>query len=189
MIFVYDEIICDYHRWLVSLVDNDYHELEAYYTKLMWILDDIPYKWHLKSDENRYDDGLKMRALYDERINLTDISLENDVIFGKEPSILEVLVALFTRYSDDIVVGPWGKSVAPRLFYEFLGNFGLKSCDDSGSFSEKSGNFEPEVRAKMEEFMEKSGKKCLFSGFCQKSAGLWEQCGTLISRAFLDFEE
>lgn len=119
----------EYHRWLISLVDPD-GVFETNYVSLMSLLDKTTYIYRLPMDKNRYLDGIAMRDRYDYEINRSRFDVL-DVLGDKECSILECLVALFCRFSDEILVEPGENSLAPELFYVSLENLGLLDQDDS----------------------------------------------------------
>lgn len=125
-----------YHLWLVSLVDPDGMFINEY-SNLMDLMDDLPFTYVLELDRGRYLDGIELRTRFDYEASDSRLSVYK-VLEEKECSILECLVALFCRYSDDILVEPGDNSLAPELFYTALGNLGLLSMDDSAFDEAKS---------------------------------------------------
>ena len=123
-----NQVAHEYHRWLISLVDPD-GVFETNYRSLMSLMDKTSYYYVLPLDKNRYLDGIAMRDRYDYEVNRSRWDVL-DVLGDKECSILECLVAVFCRYSDDILVEPGENSLAPELFYVSLENLGLLDQDD-----------------------------------------------------------
>lgn len=153
------DIIEDYHNWLISLIDTPDKEFSRNYSVLMTILDMIEYKWKNPKDENRALDGIELRNRFSDELG-------DKYSFRRfmPCTILECFVALFTRYSDTILVEDGDPSVAPELFFDALEGLGLLEFDDShideekildilhlfvtgkiGIFGEKSGRFKTDL--------------------------------------------
>lgn len=165
-----NELVFNYHQWLIGLVDDDDDTLYFHYSRLMRVLDDTPYRWTNPKDESRYLDGRELRNRFDYEEN-EEISR---VLRRKKVSILEVLVALVSRYSDDILCSPDEPSVAPDIFYEILENFGFLQYDDLEYSAEN-------VLKILEKWMDGKAKNgqsgTPFGRFYSKKSDLWTQCG------------
>lgn len=163
------EVLNAYHDWLVLQVDP-YYDFATNYSDLMWALDTTEYVPNCVMNESREADGVEIRCTFDD-ISGLKMSVEN-ILSGKKPTLLEVLVALFTRYSDFVLFEPGQKSVAPELFFDCLAHLGLLNLHDF----EKSGENLHRILA---DFM--AGKLMLFDVpedlLSPKTKDLWLICG------------
>lgn len=123
----------EYHEWLVSFVDDGSGQLYRNYGYLMEALDETPFVYHNHLDRSRVIDGLELRQRYVDRCGY-DIS---EILSGKECSILEAMVALFDRYSEEVLCIPGENGYISELFYGFLCNFSLLELDDLRFSAEK----------------------------------------------------
>jgi hypothetical protein len=167
---VKDIVAHDYHDWIVSLIDTPDSDYSVHYSKLMWILDDIEYISLNWSDDNRVADAFLLRNRYDDEENCHRLTISKR-LSDKNPSILEVLSALFTRYSDDILTEPGDPSVGFLMFETVLRDLDLLKCDDFFTFSRS------EIEEKTLKWMvgdKKTYTECIKS---DKNLGLWEACG------------
>lgn len=91
------------------------------------ILNDIPFRYTLKRDENRLGDGLFLRndkngfKIPDEFMDDIDILEEFDT---RSPSVMEVLVALAIRVDNEIIGDP-ADPHPEEFFMEMIKNLGL----------------------------------------------------------------
>lgn len=170
---VFNDPAYDYHRWLVSLVDSG-HMFWNNYKKLMAHLDERTYVYRSELDKNRYVDGLALREQYDYEVNESNFDVL-DSLGDKECSCLECLVALFTRYSDNILVEPGDNSLAPELFYTAMENLGLISMDDVCFDSRK-------VDEILDDWMK--NRVWIFEK-CGKNSDLFLQCGKFCGKKYL----
>lgn len=176
-----DRIIYDYHHWLVRFVDNNNEELWKNYSLLMQKLFEIDYIWEHEWDEGRFLDGRKLRVDYDEDILESDdgvqVRLSPDHV-----SVLEVLVALCTRYSDEVLFMPDHPSVAPEIFYVILDNLNLIWCYDAqfdADFVEKS----------VQKWLKRTRKTTIFGEKASKKTDLWGECGTFCNKKYVQNSE
>lgn len=83
----------EYFQWLCGLVGID--EPDHSYWTLAQILHRRVFRWYVDNDGNRYEDGIKMREIFEDASNFTDYScLDGDC------SVLEMLIALAIRIAD-----------------------------------------------------------------------------------------
>lgn len=174
---VKDILAHDYHDWIISLVDTPDGDFYQHYSHLMDILDDVEFIAVNWSDENRIVDAYELRNRYDYDENEHRMRL-SDVLSDKKPSVLEVLSATFTRYSDNVLVEPGDPSVAYRMFEHILGDLDFTRFDDSWRFDEGV------VREILEKWMTKKLKTYTLCKKNVKSSGLWEACGYWAQRHF-----
>lgn len=83
--------------------------------RLLKVLHDIPFVWEIEFDENRALDGYDLRYRFCE---------DNQVIFVRDSSVLEVLVALAIRIDNEYLGD--GETEHPEIiFWEMLENLGI----------------------------------------------------------------
>lgn len=169
----------DYHRWLISLVDNSSGELYMNYSHLLGAMDDLEYTPKHRLDANRTIDGIEMRDKYDGYFNSngkgTDVS---ELLASKPCSILECLVALCTRYSENVAVDAGEKSIAPLLFYEILTNLGLLDASDDRYLSKNDENLLHILSVGF-------GGGSYFDVKNGKNMDIWSQCGKYVYDNFI----
>ena len=117
----------DYTNWMMRKI-NFY---DPNYTILIDFLNKIPFIWTIEMDQNRASDGLYLRKMYYE-----DRYFDENFMFGRDVSVLEVLVALAIRMDNEYVGDP-GEPNPGIIFLEFLENLGLDSCVNANFSCEK----------------------------------------------------
>lgn len=127
-------VLRNYHRWLVSSVDDEIGTFACEYHDLMLFLGEMNFKWYIELDKNRAEDGLQLRYIYD--YSYGDGRLEVAEILSDVPcSVLEMLVGLSLRCYDDYLSGFEPDIASPhRVFYDMIMNLGLLDQSD-GHFS------------------------------------------------------
>lgn len=110
-----------YYHWLRSLVDRP----GSFYDTLFHAAWSTPYEYHVPFDENRAEDGLRLRDRYEEE---TSISLPDLDIC----SMLEFLVALAIRMNESMY--DWDNpDQTSGWFWKMMFNSGLAALDDTYS--------------------------------------------------------
>lgn len=123
-------VLRDYHRWLVTLVDDENGTLAYDYHELMLFLDEMSFKWSIEMDKNRAEDGLQLRYDYDYQYGNGDLGVA-DILSDTECTVLEMLVALSLRCYDDFLSGFDAKIASPhRVFLDMITNLGLQNQAD-----------------------------------------------------------
>lgn len=129
-------VLRDYHRYLISLVDDENGILSCNYAQLLGFLDDISFKWHIDMDKNRAEDGIQLRYIYD--YSYTNYDEVSEKLEDKPCSVLEMLVALSLRCYDEYLSGFDTDLASPsKVFFDMLKNLGLKDQDDEHFSFEK----------------------------------------------------
>lgn len=121
-----NDILELYKNWLIDIVtDNDH----LYYNNLLDCLFHIEFIWSVNGDENRAADGIHLRSVFCDQMNLS-----NDILVDDPCSVLEMMIALAVRGSEDIL---WDgeNNWTPYLFWTMIDNLGLEECTD-GAFDE-----------------------------------------------------
>ena len=97
------------------------------YLSLLDCLFHIEFTWSVKGDENRSADGIHLRLVYHDKY-------EDNYIYNGPCSVLEMIVALSVRGSEDIL---WDgeNNWTPYLFWTMIDNLGLINNYD-GAFNE-----------------------------------------------------
>lgn len=115
-------LVNHYYVWLLKLIKVDEH---PGYTKLLRYLKLKEFYWTVPNDKNRADDGKELRYDF-----LRENGLLSSDIWEEEPcSVLEMLIALARRISDDIVPD-FGEDTA-YWFWRLLDNLGVTLFSDN----------------------------------------------------------
>lgn len=120
-----DRINNDYFEWLCESVDSKRFSKRVSYRKLLMHLHNIEFTWFIPHDDNRADDGIKLRRRF--ALDRNDLELV-DYILGP-CSVLEMMVALAIRCEtimDDTMMG----NRTGQWFWEMIRNLDLSSMKD-----------------------------------------------------------
>ena len=114
----------EYYSWLCNLVETNKEDRS--YFLLMDALFNKEFKWSVPNDDNRIADALELRERFCEEE--LDIDYEN-VIFDKECSMLEILIAL--SYRCEFIVADMAETI-PMIdwFWKLIDNIGIDLFDD-----------------------------------------------------------
>ena len=119
----------DYVNWLIEIISDDEHY--GYYELLNYLMS-IDFRWSVPMDENRAEDGIHLRLVYED---LTGTPLPDGDV--QAPcKVLEMMVALSVRGAEDIL---WNGDTnwAPIIFWTMIANLGLLEYKD-GLWSDHS---------------------------------------------------
>lgn len=165
----------DYLSFLTGLVDDGKH---IHYSKLLWYLFNIEYRWDpspkTRLDANRAADGADLRRLYFEH---TGYRSERE---GEPCCVLEMMVALSLRVEENIMGDP-GDYHLGRWFWEMVENLKLDILNDENfdqnDASYKVGNwmsrnYSPDGEGSMFPLKEYSKD--------QRKMTLWDQMGAYL---------
>lgn len=122
-----DRVNDDYFEWLCELVDAERFSRRVSYRKLLAHLHNIQFTWFVLGDDNRADDGIKLRRRF--ALSRGDITLVN-CIFGP-CSVLEMMVALAIRCEENITLNDEFGNRSGQWFWGMVNNLGLSSMTDS----------------------------------------------------------
>lgn len=110
----------DYFEWLYNLV----HGIQ--YRRLLIELHSIEFRYSIRMDENRADDGIRLRYRY-----AMQKGHEEYVDYLNGPcSVLEMMVALAIRCEEDIMDDPSYGDRTGQWFWHMIVNLGLGSMTD-----------------------------------------------------------
>ena len=110
----------DYFEWLYNLVHG------IHYRRLLIELHSIEFRYSIRMDANRADDGVRLRYRY-----ATQKGCEEYVDYLNGPcSVLEMMVALAIRCEEDIMDDPSYGDRTGQWFWHMIVNLGLGSMTD-----------------------------------------------------------
>lgn len=144
------------------------------YTKLCWLLHNMPFMYILDMDENRAVDGVYLRKNFIDRH--PEYSLE-ELYADRMCSVLEMMVALAKRCHDSVIDAPGsGNGKSYELFKLMLDNMGLDKYTDN-KFNQKA--VEKIVNNMLDRDYPSDGKGSMFYipgiEYDMKDAEIWYQ--------------
>ena len=110
----------DYFEWLFNLVHG------IHYRRLLIELHSIEFRYSIRMDENRADDGVRLRYRYAMQKGCEEYV---DQLNGP-CSVLEMMVALAIRCEEDIMDDPSYGDRTGQWFWHMIVNLGLGSMTD-----------------------------------------------------------
>lgn len=122
-----DRINDEYFEWLCELVDIKRYSKHTSYRKLLMHLHNIEFTWFIPRDDNRADDGIKLRRRF--ALVRNDITLSDYI--GGPCSVLEMMVALAIRCEETIMDDALMGNRTGQWFWGMINNLGLGSMTDS----------------------------------------------------------
>ena len=122
-----DRINDEYFEWLCELIDAKRFSKRVSYRKLLMHLHNIEFTWLIPMDDNRADDGIKLRRRYSLVCNDATISR---YILGP-CSVLEMMVALAVRCEEGIMDDTQMGNRTGQWFWGMVHNLGLSPMTDS----------------------------------------------------------
>jgi len=122
-----DRINDEYFEWLCELIDIKRYSRHTSYRKLLMHLHNIEFTWFIPRDDNRADDGIKLRRRF--ALVRNDISLSEYI--GGPCSVLEMMVALAIRCEETIMDDALMGNRTGQWFWGMINNLGLGSMIDS----------------------------------------------------------
>lgn len=117
----------EYFEWLCELVGIDRFARHVSYRKLLAHLHNIEFTWFIPRDDNRADDGIKLRRRFGLVRNDTELT---EYIHGP-CSVLEMMVALAVRCEEWIMDDALLGNRTSQWFWDMIRNLGLNSMKDS----------------------------------------------------------
>ena len=111
-----------YYDWLVGYVAPDYETRDIYQNVFNYLYD-TDFKWFVKNDDNRAQDGLELRSTFE---NYTGETCDK---IG-ECSVLEMMVALAIRCESDLMYDPDEGNRTSEWFWIMMENLKLNYLSD-----------------------------------------------------------
>ena len=160
-----------YFQWLYSQFANpNARTPRRSHWSLAKLLYSIPFRWSIRNDDNREADGQELRFEY------LDVAGETDYDFvwmSMECSILEMLIALSRRASDDTDMKP------SEWFWIFLDNLDISGWNDYRYDEEAKDEIEHIVNRLISRTYDSDGRGGLFPlrhpQMDQRRVELWYQ--------------
>ena len=121
-------ITSSYIRWMCDLVTNYSVFNIAMYTRLLTHLNTIPFEYFVDHDDNRYSDGINLRAFFESEMNYPDECMDD--FMAKPCSVLEMMVALSNRCEIEIMAKPNGEDNTGYWFWCMMTSLGLNKMTD-----------------------------------------------------------
>jgi len=137
-----------YFSWLYSLVSDR----RPSYRLLCMEMHKKPFRWYIRNDDNRCDDGIHLREVFVEEFDLDEDHLEVQYFMKGECTILEVLVALAQRIDEQLFNLEDHKNRTSKWFKEMISNLGLDKFTDDYDRQEC---YSPVTEAEINETLEK----------------------------------
>lgn len=122
-----DRINDDYFEWLCEIVDTKRFSKKVSYRKLLKHLHNIEFTWFIPKDDNRADDGIKLRRRF---ALVNDDEELSDYIYGP-CSVLEMMIALAIRCEESIMDEVGLGERTGQWFWGMVNNLGLSPMSDS----------------------------------------------------------
>lgn len=122
-----DRINNEYFEWLCDLIDSKRFSRHVSYRKLLAHLHNIEFTWLIPLDDNRADDGIKLRRRY--ALACHDHTLSNYIL--GPCSVLEMMVALAVRCEEWIMDDAQMGNRTGQWFWGMVHNLGLSPMTDS----------------------------------------------------------
>lgn len=122
----------EYFKYLYDIV----RPMPRTYKKLCLELHTKKYRWSVRNDDNRLEDGVNLRVTFMESGGLDESHLEVQALTKGECTVFEMMVALAQRMDyelSDLVV-PANRT--NKYFFEMIKNLGLEKYNDAFLYGE-----------------------------------------------------
>ena len=144
----------DYFEWLLRVINIDDFQ-EKYYRKLLTQLHETEFYSIVNNDENRVQDGLRLRDEFRDIMRSDPSFVETSFTFPPYCSMLEMMVAFAKRIEDDIMWDPYYGDRTGEWFWLMVDSLGLMGMTDEV--------YDPfMVRNILEKFVKRSENVSLF---------------------------
>lgn len=116
----------EYFQYLYKLV----RPMPRTYYKLCKELHNKKYKWSIRNDDNRCNDGINLRDTFIQQSSLDETHLEVQALTKGDCTLFEMMVALAQRMDYELsdLIAPANRT--NRYFFEMLKNLGLEEYTD-----------------------------------------------------------
>lgn len=116
-----DKIENEYFRWLSDLVCKKRYAKDISYKKLLTHLHNTSFRYSIRRDRNRAEDGIDLRYRFDHGA---------DLYLTGPCSVLEMMVALAVRCEETIMDDPAIGDRTAQWFWGMIANLGLGHMTD-----------------------------------------------------------
>ena len=126
-----DKLNNEYFNWMCDIVCSDRFAKDISYRKLLMCLHSINFRYSIRRDSNRADDGISLRYRFALSANY-DETLDKDIYhYITGPcSILEMILALAIRCEESIMDNTAFGNRTGQWFWGMITNLGLGSMTD-----------------------------------------------------------
>lgn len=122
-----DQVRNTYFDWMVDIVSHGRFHKSISYRKLFTLLHNTEFRYSVKNDDNRYEDGMDLRY----RFAYSNQDLQNAEFYLRGPcSVLEMIVALALRCEEGIMDDPAMGNRTAQWFWGMVVNLGLGGMTD-----------------------------------------------------------
>lgn len=179
----------NYFRWLYELVSVDAHRLNNNHRELLKILHKTSFYCRLPNDDNRVEDGKKLRETFAE-ISETDTDDILDCLVGP-CSMLEMIIGVAVRMDFQLFDSRKGERTA-KWFWELIRNLDLKDYTDQHlSYEANRSQVENILERLLERDYGRNGQGGLFPlrmthGRDQRNVEIWYQMMAYIDENFVE---
>lgn len=125
-----DTIINEYFNWLCSIVCEEDMPKQLSFNKLLMHLHSVNFKYTIKKDQNRAEDGKSLRWRF---IRSQEYTEDPNKLLGYLDgpcSVLEMMIGLSIRCEEDIMDDPEFGDRTAQWFWGMIVNLGLGSMTD-----------------------------------------------------------
>jgi len=159
-----------YFLWLYNLIGDQRRS----YKKLSSILHKKIFRWFIRNDDNRCQDGLYLRHLYIEENDLDESHLEVSYFLKGDCTIFELMIALARRLNDLTYDLDSHENRTSKWFLELLRNLRLaRFSDDFSTYKDFDGVSDAEINEILEVLIDRTygsnGRGSLFPVSVTKS--------------------
>lgn len=117
-------------RYLTWLEEHAMSQDRSYYSQLLRYLYDKPYRYSLRMDENRAEDGIELRYKFGAQQGIPYEDILTGLDSGKDCTMLEMMVGLEIRIESQIMVDMEEGEQPERWFIIMLKTLGLYDMTD-----------------------------------------------------------
>ena len=123
------EVENEYFEWMYKLISGDRFADGISYKKLMQYLYDTPFRWSIRNDVNRAEDGIDLRRRFSIECGFDSGYLSS---YLESPcSVLEMLIALAIRCEETIMDDPAFGNRTGQWFWKMITNLKLGGMTDA----------------------------------------------------------
>ena len=124
-----DELDYQYFDWIYELVCGTTDDRGSY-MRLLRTLHDIPFEWDIPMDANRNADGVNLRYIFGDELQIPDYVIANYLDRSSQASVLEVMAALALRMENDNLHDDAYGDRTSVWFSEMLDSLDIAWADD-----------------------------------------------------------
>lgn len=121
------QLIDEYFEWLYNTVCKSRYPEEMSFRKLLMFLHDTEFTYFIPKDENRADDGIRLRHRFIRSCGYPDIY--EDYLIGP-CSVLEMMIALAIICEEHIMDDPAYGDRTSQWFWQMIVSMGLGGMHD-----------------------------------------------------------